>query len=80
MEVGTKVVKNRAGYRDDGRGDRWREAGALGQVGRLDRVHDQPARHPVERDGQADRVVEAEPVRTRRPVPAPGRSTTKRWT
>jgi len=38
------------------------------QVGRLDRVHDQPPGHPVQGHGQADRVIEAETVRAGRPA------------
>ena len=68
LEVGTKVVKDRGGHHADGGGDRWRQARALGQVGRLDRVHDQARGHPVKRHGQPDRVVEAEAVRARRPA------------
>jgi hypothetical protein len=37
------------------------------QVGGLDRVHDEPAWHPVQRKRQPDRVIQAEPVRAGRP-------------
>jgi len=68
LEIGTKVVKDRGGHHADGGGDRGRQARALGQVGRLDRVHDQARGHPVERHGQPDRIVEAEAVRAGRPA------------
>jgi Ni,Fe-hydrogenase III small subunit len=56
------IVQDGTGYRADGRGDCRRQADALGQVGRLDRVYDQAPRHPVQGHGQADRVVQAEAV------------------
>ena len=65
---GTEVGQDRAGDGGHGRGDRRGQAGALAQVGRLDRVHDQPAGHPVQRHGQGDRVVQAEAVRAGRPA------------
>ena len=40
----------------------------MAQVGGLDRVHDQAPGHPVQGDGQADRVIQAEAVRARRPL------------
>ena len=74
LDVGTKVGQDRGGHRADGGGDRWRQARALGQVARLDRVHDQARGHPVKRHGQRDRVIQAEAVRAGRPSRSGARS------
>ena len=64
------VVEDGGRHGAHGRGDGLGQPGALGQVGRLDRVHDEAAGHPVQRQGQGDRVIQAEAVRTRRPCDA----------
>ena len=51
------VAEDGAGHLVDGRGDERGQAGALGQVGRLDRVHDEPTGHTVQRERQPDRVI-----------------------
>lgn len=56
------IVQDGTGRGTHRRGDQGRQAEALGQVGRLDRVPDQPIGHPVQGRGQAAGVIEAEAV------------------